>query len=60
MDFWVQLCVFSVIFNSQMILCVTEFGKSWAKLKSAQDVKRYRPALQGREGEGGDCDISLF
>ena len=33
MDAWVQLCVFSVIFISEVILSVTELVESWPKLK---------------------------
>ena len=33
-DVWDQLCVLSVIFCFQVILCVTELGESWPKLKT--------------------------
>ena len=33
----VQLCILSMIFSSQVILCVTELGKSWAKLTIARE-----------------------
>ena len=36
MEFWVQFCVFRVIFRSQEICDVTELDKSWKSFEIAR------------------------